>query len=110
MGLFSRFFVWVLRTDRRTVSGHAFQKRLFRGLHRVGGSDMHPDAVEPEAEQPLLLVGAVEHFCQRKLAGGCGREKAARPFPCSLLDWPDHPSDFHFTHSAYRWRPLLAAA
>jgi len=43
---------------------HAFQKRFFRGLHRVGGSDVHPDAVEPQAEQPFLLVGAVEHFRQ----------------------------------------------
>jgi hypothetical protein len=43
---------------------HAFQKCLFRGLDRVGGSDVHPDAVEPQPEQPLLLVGAVEHFGQ----------------------------------------------
>ena len=43
-------------------SGHAFQKRFFRGLHRVGGSDVHPDAVKPEAKQPFLFVGAVEHF------------------------------------------------
>ena len=49
---------------------HAFQKRLFRGLDRVGGSDMHPDAVEPQAEQALLLIGAIEHFGQRKLARG----------------------------------------
>src|SRR5690349_13176081 len=34
---------------------HAFQKRVFRGLHRVGGSDMHPDAVQPQAKQALLL-------------------------------------------------------
>src|SRR5882757_10164320 len=47
---------------------HAFQKRLFRRLDRIGGSDMHPDAVEPQAEQPLLLVGAVEHPGQRELA------------------------------------------
>ena len=31
---------------------------------------MHPDAVEPQAKQPFLLVGAVEHFCQRKFARG----------------------------------------
>ena len=29
---------------------HAFQKRLFRGRDRVGGSDVHPDAVEPQPE------------------------------------------------------------
>jgi hypothetical protein len=29
---------------------------------------MHPDAVEPEAEQPFLLIGGVEHFGQRELA------------------------------------------
>ena len=51
---------WALR--------HALQKRLFRGGDRVGGSDMHPDAVEAQAEQAFLLVGAVEHFCQREFA------------------------------------------
>ena len=60
------YVVGTLRFAHRTKyeSGHTFQKRLFRGLHRVGGSDMHPDAVEPQAEQALLLVGAVEHFRQ----------------------------------------------
>src|SRR5205809_2181407 len=47
---------------------HARQEGLFRRVHRVGGSDMHPHAIEPKAEQPLLLVGAIEHFGQRKLA------------------------------------------
>ncbi len=27
---------------------------------------MHPHAIQPQAEQPLLLVGAVEHLCQRE--------------------------------------------
>ena len=48
--------------------GDAGEEGLFRRVHRVGGSNMHPHAVEPEAEQPLLLVGAIEHFGQRKLA------------------------------------------
>ncbi len=43
---------------------HALQQRVFRRLHRVGGSDMHPDAVEPQSKQTLLLVGAVENFRQ----------------------------------------------
>lgn len=42
---------------------HALQKRLFRGVDGVGRADMHPDTVEAEAEQALLLIGAVEHFC-----------------------------------------------
>src|ERR1700731_4659561 len=42
----------------------AFEKGLFRRVHRVGGPDMHPDAVEPESKQPLLLVGAIEHLGQ----------------------------------------------
>ena len=29
---------------------HALQKRLFRGIDRFRGADMHPDAVEAEAE------------------------------------------------------------
>src|SRR5712691_13107937 len=46
---------------------HAGEEGLFRRVHRVWGSDMHPYAIEPKAEQPLLLVGAIEHFGQRKL-------------------------------------------
>jgi hypothetical protein len=46
----------------------AFEKSLFRRMHGVGGADMHPDAVHPQTEQALLLVGAVEHFRQRKVA------------------------------------------
>ena len=59
--------VWVPAFAGTTVERglrHTLQKRLFRGLHRVGGSDMHPDAVEPQAEQPLLFVGTVEHLRQ----------------------------------------------
>jgi hypothetical protein len=93
MGLFSRFFVAVRRVGKakrahhstqirlelsggghgakgafahptRMRSRHALEKGLFRRMHRVGGSDMHPHAVEPQAEQPLLLVGGIEHFRQ----------------------------------------------
>src|SRR5580693_7932719 len=60
----------------REVSGDAGEKGLFRRADRVGGSNMHPDAVEPQAEQPLLLVGAVEHFRQRKVAlWGVGEQR-----------------------------------
>src|SRR6202021_535258 len=41
---------------------HAFQKRLFRGLDRIRGSDMHPDAIEPHPEQPLRFIGLVDIF------------------------------------------------
>src|ERR1700730_16592419 len=51
-------------------SRNAFEKRLFRRGNRVGGSDMHPHAVEPHAEQPLLLVGPREHLGQRQFALG----------------------------------------
>ena len=44
--------------------GDAFEKSLFRRLDRVRGSHMHPHAIQPQAEQPLLLVGAIEHLCQ----------------------------------------------
>ena len=47
---------------------HALEKGFFRRLDRVGGSDMHPHAVQPQAKQPLLLVGAIEHFRQREFA------------------------------------------
>ena len=40
----------------------AGEEGLFRGVHGVGGSHMHPHAIEPKAEQPLLLVGAIEYF------------------------------------------------
>src|SRR5216684_8498514 len=59
-------------------SRDAFEKRLFRRGNRVGSSDMHPHAVKPQAEQPLLLVGAIEHFCQRKLALGHVCEQGRR--------------------------------
>ena len=62
----------------------AFQKRLFRRLHRVGGADMHPDAVEPQAEQPFLLVGAVEQLGQREFARGRQCEGTMRRFPRSV--------------------------
>src|SRR5258708_34977552 len=48
---------------------HAGEKRFFRRMHGVGGSDMHPYAVEPQAEQALLLIGVIEHPGQRKFAG-----------------------------------------
>src|SRR6266446_5473611 len=47
---------------------HAFRERLFRRMNGVGRSDMHPDAVEPQAEQALLLICRVEHPGQRELA------------------------------------------
>src|SRR3984893_10888309 len=59
-------------------SRNAFEKRLFRRGNRVGGSDMHPHAVEPEAEQALLLVGAIEHLGQRKFAFGRISEQGRR--------------------------------
>src|SRR5262245_38366444 len=54
----------------RQMLSHTLQKRVFRRLDRVGSSDMHPHALQSEAEQALLLIGAVEHFGQRELALG----------------------------------------
>jgi hypothetical protein len=36
--------------DKRAALRYALQERLFRGVHGVGRADMHPDAVEAEAE------------------------------------------------------------
>src|SRR6267142_1630510 len=36
------------------ASRDAGKEGFFRRVDRVGGSDMHPHAIEPEAEQPLL--------------------------------------------------------
>src|SRR5664279_4101311 len=47
---------------------NAGEKGFFSGMNRIRGSNMHPDAVEAQAEQPLLLVGAVEQFGQREFA------------------------------------------
>src|SRR5712672_637502 len=54
----------------RTRSRDAGEKGLFRGMNGVGGSDMHPHAVQPQAEQPFLLVGRIEQLCQRELTRG----------------------------------------
>src|ERR1700736_1608091 len=48
----------------------AGEKGLFRRVDRVGSSHMHPHAIQPQAEQPFLLVGAIEHFRQRKFTRG----------------------------------------
>src|SRR5712664_2612124 len=50
-------------------SGDAGEKSLFRRFDRVGSSHMHPHTIQPQAEQPLLLVGAIEHLCQREFTG-----------------------------------------
>src|SRR6266404_1304692 len=57
-----------IRNDRE--SRDAGEKGLFRRAYRVGGSHMHPHAIQSQAEQPLLLVGAIKHFRQRKIARG----------------------------------------
>src|SRR5581483_3528024 len=55
---------------------HALQERLFGGGNGVRGSDMHPDAVEAQAEQALGFIGAVEHLRQREFAlGGIGKNR-----------------------------------
>jgi hypothetical protein len=48
-GLFENRIVTAHRgfNPGKAGSGHALQKRLFGGLDRIGGSDMHPHAVEP---------------------------------------------------------------
>jgi hypothetical protein len=52
------------RPGMTVESRDASEKGLFRGMNGVGGSDMHPHAVQPQAEQPFLLVGRIEQFCQ----------------------------------------------
>ena len=45
-------------------------------MHRIRRADMHPDAVEAEAEQALPFIGAVEQRRQRELAlRGVGEDR-----------------------------------
>ena len=71
-GVEAGFQITVVKIKRRKSTLTA---RLYRALQNAssrpaiaGGADMHPDAVEPQAKQPLLLIGAVEHLGQRELA------------------------------------------
>src|ERR1700737_373032 len=48
----------------------AGEEGLFRRVDGVRGSHMHPHAIQPQAEEPFLLVGAIEHFRQRKFTRG----------------------------------------
>ncbi len=66
------------------------RKASFRGVNRIGRSDMHPDAVEPQAEQPLLLVGAVEHLGQREFAGRRVGEQRRRHDRGTRIDERNH--------------------
>ena len=56
-------------------SGDAGEKGLFRRVNRVGRTDMHPHAIEPQAEQPLLLVGAIEILVSENSPAGASANK-----------------------------------
>ena len=43
---------------------HAGEKGFLSGTDRIGSADMHPDPVHAQAEQTLLLIGAVEQLRQ----------------------------------------------
>src|SRR3954468_16638745 len=71
-------------------SRDAGEKSLFRRVYRVGGSHVHPHAIQPQAEQPLLLVGAIEHFRQRKFARRGIGEQGRRHDRRAGIDERDH--------------------
>src|SRR5215813_5804111 len=85
-----RYRAFAHPTELPRQLGHALQKRFFGGVYGIGRADMHPDAVEAEPEQALLLIGGIEHPRQRELALGRAVENRRRHDRSARIDERNH--------------------
>jgi len=86
------------------------RKALFRRFDRVGSSHMHPHAIQPQAEQPLLLVGAIEHSLSARIHRMAHRRTSRRHDRDTRIDERNHLMFLALAQRAIGQHRVIAAS